>query len=269
MLHLDSMKRSRSDNSTTSYRRKSGVGKKRARLSPRTGAYSVNYLRRARMNRRTGGLLGLEYKFYDTSLVASALTSPTDCSGGEHDPATVLCLSAPAQGSSEIQRVGRSIRICRLDVVGNCAIPETSAKTSLTDMPNIFIAIVLDTQTNGAQLNSEDVYKNTAAEATLATRIYRNMSNTSRFRVLAQKLIRFQDLSATNNTTTGSITQHGCFMPWQFHLKMNLPVKFSVGGTSAGVASVEDNSLHLIAFTNSTAYLPEISYNARIRYSDV
>ena len=37
----------------------------------------------------------MELKYYDTSLVSSALTKPTDASGGEHDPATILTISAP------------------------------------------------------------------------------------------------------------------------------------------------------------------------------
>ena len=39
-----------------------------------------------RRNVRTAGFLGIERKFYDTALTATALTASTDASGGEVDP---------------------------------------------------------------------------------------------------------------------------------------------------------------------------------------
>ena len=53
-----------------------------------------------RQNLRTAGFLGIEKKFYDTSLVDAALTAPTDCTGGEHDPSATSMISAPAGGVS-------------------------------------------------------------------------------------------------------------------------------------------------------------------------
>lgn len=258
------MKRARSESTAAAATKYPRSHLKARRMSTVKPSYAAH----ARLSLARRGLLTPEKKFYDTSLVGSALTAPTDATGGEHDPATVLTISAPAQGTTEQQRVGRSILITTVDIQGNCAIPSTSAKTTLIDLPNIMIALVLDTQTNGAQLNSEDVFKNMGADASLAVQAFRNMSNTPRFKVLAKRLLKFETVSATNNAASNTITQHGCFIPWDIHLKLALPVKFSVGSTAAGVASVEDNSLHIVAFCNDVGYAPEISYGARIRYTD-
>lgn len=241
-----------------------------SRYARKTAAaqYGINYLRRAAMNRRTGGFLGIESKFYDTSLNDGALTAPADASGGEHDP-TVDCLNAPAQGNSEQQRIGRSIRVTRCSVMGYIHAAALVTQTAVAAFPNFFVAIVLDTQANATTLNSEDVYKNQAADADLATMPLRNMSNTGRFRVLAQRHLRVSTGSAANNAAATTVSCSGFTIPFQFHLRMNMPVRFKVGSTAAGIASVEDNAIHVIAYTNSTVYTPKISYQARVRYTDV
>lgn len=252
------MKRSRYDNTRTMGVSK-GASKKKRRTQP--DAQILHAMRRLRQ-------IAPEVKFYDTSLNDSQLAAPSDASGGEHDPTTVLTLSAPAQGSTEQQRIGRSIRITKVDVFGYIHAAALVTQTAVAAFPNFFVALVLDKQSNQGQLNSEDVYKNQAADADLATMPMRNMSNTTRYQVLAQQHLQITSGAAANNAAATTISCSGFTIPVQFHLKMNIPVKFAVGVTSAGIAAVEDNSLHIIAFTNSTVYTPKISYNARIRFTD-
>jgi len=70
-------------------------------------------LRRAKrldaLNRGTRGFLGVERKFYDTALTATAIVSPTDCTGAELDPSATSMISTPAQGDSEQNRDGKQI----------------------------------------------------------------------------------------------------------------------------------------------------------------
>lgn len=261
------MKRSRSDNTVTVALSRAGVKKRRPMHTPSRDWRRRRYLR---MNRRTGGLMQLEQKFYDTSVVDAPILYPTNCAGLEVDPTTVNCISAPAQGSGDTQRVGRQITIRRIDVAGVFNIQSATAQTTINDHnPICVVYLVLDKQTNGAQLSSEDVLKNQAADVGANSALMRNISNTHRFQVLGKRVLHMQSMTAVNNSSAGTISHTGDYLQWAFHKKCNIPVRFGVGLTSAGVASVEDNSLHIIAVTNSSTHNIIMTYNARIRYTDV
>ena len=68
-----------------------------------TGLRRKGLRRRGRRlaNYRTAGFLGIEKKFYDTSVSAVALGAPTDATGGEFDPSTTSMITTPAQGDGE------------------------------------------------------------------------------------------------------------------------------------------------------------------------
>ena len=174
-------------------------------------------LYRAR-NMRTGGFLGIETKFYDTSLSASNISAPTDATAGEQDPSTILCLSAPAAGDGESNRDGRQICMKYLSVKGVIKRGEISGATNYLPA-TFFIAIVLDTQTNGAQLNSEDVFTNPAATNDTACSVFRNLQYIKRFQVLKQKTIHLKNMSAVHNGTN-VLT---CIQEVLFKINVKLP----------------------------------------------
>lgn len=72
-------------------------------------------------NARTGGLLGVETKYFDISLILTALTTPTDASGGEIDPATILCLNGVPQGDTASSRDGFKIAMKSIQIEGRIA----------------------------------------------------------------------------------------------------------------------------------------------------
>jgi len=69
-------------------------------------------------NVRTGGLLGIETKFYDTSRSAAALAAPTDASGGEIDPTGTDALNTVPQGDSASSRDGMKISMKSIQIEG-------------------------------------------------------------------------------------------------------------------------------------------------------
>jgi len=144
------------------------------------------YQSRALANLRSGGQLGIELKFLDVPHTASALTAPTDWTGAEIQPTSVVtgCLSAPAQGDSPQNREGRKISIRSILLQGAISINAQAAQATADIAPTIFCALVLDTQTNGVTINSEDVYSNPSASATTNCCPLRNMSFSQRFKVL-------------------------------------------------------------------------------------
>lgn len=140
-------------------------------------------------------------------------------------------------------------------------------QTSADNLPYVYIALVLDTQTNGAQLSSEDVYTNPGASVNTACNPLRNMSYTERFKVLKKKKIRIPPLSITYDGT--NIEQSGIVVPLSMYCKLGaLKTTFQVGQTSGYCSTIVDNSLHIVAYSNiSSATIPvTLSYNARLRF---
>lgn len=220
--------------------------------------------RRSR-NLRTGGYLGIERKFLDTYASNLTVNAPTDCSSGEMQPegGCTGCLSAPAQGDGESNRDGRKILIKSCWVEGLITSSVLHDQADVAPAATIFIALVGDCQTNGATIVSEQVFTNPNDTAATNAFPLRNLEYSSRYRVLAHKTIQMgPPFSGTDGTNTLSL---GC-NPRRFTLawKGNVPVNFT--NTTADVANVADNSLHIIAFATNTNYVPLISYNARVRF---
>ena len=206
-------------------------------------------------NSRTAGFLGLEKKFYDTALASGAIPAPIDCTSGEFDPSVTSMISTPAQGDSEQNRDGKKIVIKAVHIKG--VVNRVKTLAGPIEANRVFVALVLDTQTNGAQMNSEDCFKNTNATALTATHPVRNLLFANRFKVLRSWEFDMQ-YRAWDADIAGAETR-----PFEFFENMNLPVNFNAG-TTASVANVIDNSLHIIAFATLTGNT--ISYNARIRF---
>lgn len=217
-------------------------------------------------NVQTAGFLGIEHKFLETALVGQALVAPADAAGGEMDPSATSMMSTPAQGDGEEQRDGKRIIIDSLDFRFRVNQPPLEIQAGPPVAVKVFVAIVLDTQSNGAQMNSEDCFKNDSGDATLATCPMRNLLFGSRFRVLRQTVV---DVTPTTLSHVAadqfSFNGKSAVRFWHIRFKDGLPVNFN-GGTTASIANVVDNSLHCIAYSSTTQYAPTLSYNARIRF---
>ncbi len=217
---------------------------------------------RARALARTGGFSGIELKFLDTSRAALTIPAPTGAAGAELDPATVLCLNAMQQGDGESDRDGRRIVMKSVYVTGSVSIAPQANLTTTDLAPLVYLALVLDTQSNGAAPNSEDIFTNPAGAALNAAQPMRNIQYTNRFKVLAKADIEMPQPQLVYDGT--NIEAAGCSKMFSFFKKFEIPVNFT--GTTGTIATVSDNSLHIIGYTNSTTYAPLLNYNSRVRY---
>lgn len=217
-----------------------------------------------RRNVVTAGFLGIERKFYDTTLTATALVAPTDASGAEFDPSATSMISTPAVGDTEQNRDGKQIVIESVELNGTLNVPTSELAAGPAPGTTCYVALVLDTQSNAAQMNSEDCFKNTSAAANQAANPMRNLLFGKRFRIL--KAEQF-DLTpeAISHFAVDSFSASGKIEQFRWFLPMRLQVNFNAG-TTASIANVIDNSLHVIAYVNNTGLAPTIAYNARIRF---
>jgi len=213
----------------------------------------------ASQNLRRAGFLGIERKFYDTQHVGAVIIAASTTGGnGEYDPPTLLTLSAPAQGNGPSDREGSVITLDSVIVTGLIKCTVTLAQAVL---PTVFIALVLDRQTNGAQLASETVFEvNNGPELAVCPLV--NMEYVHRYKIL--KTVRVHPWEF-GNIVAGTAPPEGA-VPFRLYAKLGgLQARFA--NAAAGIASCVDNSLHVIAFASSqTATQPEITYQARIRF---
>lgn len=248
----------------------SGPRRKRRNL----GIRKVVSARRSRMtsapgfdfsNQRTGGYLGLEKKFLDLFVANGTISAPTDASGGEHDPGTQSCLNGITQGTSESNRIGRNVTIKSVQVSGQVVCPIQSSATTGDEAGVVKLYLVLDTQTNGAQLNSEDVFKNISGDARLAASPFRNLEFSKRFTILKKKKVTLRMPPITGATT--AIEQQGFQIPFEMYHNFGDGMVVNYTGTGNTIAAITDNSLHIIAYTSSTGLGPKLYYNSRLRFT--
>lgn len=234
-------------------------GKSKARGSP---ASRVTY-RQPRANWRTGGFTGIELKFLDCGNTGVTIPRPTDSAGGEMQPTSgcVNSISVPAQGVGEQQRDGRAyvIKSVMLKGIVNVAIQGNQTATDVA--PTVFVALVLDTQANGAALNSEDVFTN-PGPATLASSPMRNLEFNQRFRILGTWCERLRQPTVVYDGT--NIEQGGLQVPFTIYRKLNIAC--NTNATDASVASATDNAISVIAYTSDTGTAPVLMYSSRVRF---
>ncbi len=219
----------------------------------------------ARMNYRTGGYEGLELKFHDSSRVDAAPGTGTGMAGGEIDPTTLNCLNSMVQGNGQSERLGRKIRMRSINVKGRIHIPSSQGDSVPSGVHQVMLALVLDKQTNAVQLNSEDVFVNPATNGGALATVFRNLEHSDRFRVLAvRKVVLHPDITSEDGGGGLSFAQAGSSKLFNIRVNLrNMQVLYT--GTAGTIANIQDNSLHVLAFSNGGS--PNITYNSRLRYT--
>lgn len=242
--------------------------RRRGGLQRQRGFGFVEVARRRRRRRRGRGRqktvgLGEELKYYDTKLADANLTTSTTGSGIEQDPSATIVLNTVVQEDGEENRDGRRIIMKSIFVSGVVNIGPQTDLTVPEAVPDIAIWLVLDKQTNGATIVSENVFVNKSADILGGTSLMRNMKFTSRYRVLDKVAftmpIPAQSGDSTNMDLSGSIVK------WHLSANLkNMPVTYSADTET--VVNITDNSLHILAVCTNTSMSPTITYNGRLRF---
>lgn len=206
------------------------------------------------------GFIGKEKKYFDAIKAFTNVTS-IDWSSALLDPATVDCINAIAQGTSQNQRIGKKYTIT--DVVLNLHIkllPGVQvASAGAIETYTLKWALVLDKQTNGAQLNAQNVYKDNVGITDVIS--HRNLENATRFQVLCSGIETMNHTTVFTNGTNAYYSREDKIQVC--YKKVNIEVNCK--GTGANVTDISDNSLHLIACSNA-ANKYAIEYVCRVRF---
>jgi len=218
---------------------------------------------RSMLNTRTAGFLGIETKYFDNTLVDTAISAATTAAGAEMDPSASSMISTPAVGDGATNRDGKRIVIKNVQIKGMVRRAATEDAVDPPGVNLVYLALVQDTQTNGAQLNSEDVFANASGSVYGNHAPLRNLLYANRFKVLKSTVL---DLSARTMSVEGDNLHStaAVAVPFEwFCPNLDLPVNFNAG-TTADVANVTDHSLHVIAYATATG--ATLTYNSRIRF---
>ncbi len=224
---------------------------------PRSGGFKRSK-RRPKYDRN---LLPAEEKFFDTEILDDNFT--TAWVGGEMEDATVLSISAIAQGDGESTRDGRRYKILSAHLRGEVEVPSIEAQGTVHPDVICKIAMVLDKQTCNAQLNAEDVYQDNASASSVYS--MREMAFTKRFQVLRQLTLRIPVGDATlNEGAVNSFANANVRIPFAIDYKFKKPIVVTCSLTTGVIAAVVDQSIHVIGCATSTT--AQLSYKSRVRF---
>lgn len=228
-------------------------------IYPAAGPRTMMVARRAGFtNVRTGGYMDMEKKFVDYEMTDDAFTTTWSVM----EDATADCISAVSQGDGESQRDGRTYHIRSLHM--KFFVSRASAESATNPPVDMIwrILVVLDKQTNGAQLTATDVMDAGGTDDVLS---FRNLQFTRRFQVLADMkgVLKPQMVNegAINLFANGISYSH----PRSFNRTFKTPLKVTTSGTTAVIAAIQDYSIHVIGISTSTSCL--LSYASRLRFS--
>lgn len=223
---------------------------------------AIRGARRSRRRRYNYPSLTAEPKFYDTKLSATAVPSNNTLANLSINPSASSLISTPVVGDSESNRDGKKIIITQVEIKGVIHKAAQANQTACDNGEHAWIALVLDTQTNATACASTDVFKaiNTGAD-TEYCQPFRNLLLGGRFRILKMRKFTFNNAACSWDGT--NMEQSGFCRPFKLYKKMRLPVNFN-SGTTADVANVTDNSLHVMAWCSLAQC--NIGYQARIRF---
>lgn len=256
----DNMPRARWDNR---YRSGGRWRKGRRPRSSRPYGTRISYHRPYRTNYRTGGYMHMagnyvptELKFLDTELSSESFTT----TWAAKNPTTKNCLNAVPEGDGESARNGRVYYVKSLHLKGVVNLPTNEALTDPQADSISRVCIVVDTQTNAAELTATEVMDGGQGKDEFA---FRNLQHTKRFKVIWDKTFHIRpnivNLGAINLFAHGNTN-----VAFRYNHVFKKPLKVICKSDGATVADITDNSIHVIGVADNT--LVTLSYQARVRF---
>ena len=207
------------------------------------------------------GTVPVEMKYVDYFVDGTSIS--TTWAGAEDDPATQLCLNAVTQGDGNSERQGRKYFIQSVHVRGHVTRTSALAQTGPLGDSEIVVALVLDQQTNGAQLNAEDVFlTGTNDELT-----FRNLENAGRYRVLRsfRTIVRGSKAFTQQAQNDFDLSEVNNRFAFNYKFKKPLVVTITDENSPTTVADILDNSLHIMAVSSFSGHT--LTYQSRVRFT--
>ncbi len=155
------------------------------------------------------------------------------------------------QGTTEITRIGRRIKIWKLDIRMYITLNATTNVSATTDA--IRYVIYIDKQCNGATATVADIIETTAIKS------FNNLANKGRFKVIMD---RWTNISSTAGGYNGTALQFGQTersKKYSFRFKKGIPIEFD--DVTGAITEIKSNNFGILQITERAV----IDTNAKIR----
>ncbi len=223
---------------------------------------------------RTRGVYAIgETKYFDFELAAQALVASAGWTSTEIDPDAVPVvdmdtLFVPKVGSAINQRIGRSVKVKKIKIRGHISVPAQANQTGADATAQVRLVLVMDTQTNAAQAQGEQVFAApTTVDSGNAVNSFQSLANLGRFNVLHDEKITVGDPNLSWDGT--NMEQQGLKHPFYISHEFKKPLVCHFNAVNGGtVADCVDNSFHLLANCDEIGIAPFIVYQGRITYCE-
>lgn len=205
-----------------------------------------------------------ERKYFDTEFSGAISAVSADWTNTECDPTSGIC--TPSQGTLINQRIGRKITVVSIKIRGHVICAQQTAQTAGDAASLVRIIFFKDKQTNGVQVQGEDVIASGAGSS--AINMFQSTTNFGRFKIHKDFRMHLDNPNAVFDTT--DIEQMGLVK--QFELIYNFPKGYVVhfnAGNAGTIADIVDHSWHILAATQSIALTPTLVYKCRVCYTDL
>ncbi len=206
------------------------------------------YTRRSGYYGRFFGPGAKEKKFLDTELDDAGVTALM----------TSVNLCVVPQDDTESGRIGRKINITNIRIkIELTLLTGTAASTSSA---GVWLLLIQDTQTNGAQYAGTDVLD------TNTWLSYRNLANQERFKILFSKYVTFNSPGA-GNTAAGTFDTLECKRVVKVNKRVSIPIEYDNSATTGAITTQRSNSIgwSTLADINNLILTDGV---CRIRYID-
>jgi len=247
---------------------------KRAKSTYRSSYQTVQPMQKGRKGYRTvartrGPFSGGEMKYSDSFKTMTAVAESTNWTATELDPGTANCLFSPVQGNDINNREGRKVHVYKIKIRGLIQRVTDTTQTAVSDDPAVRVMLVQDCQTNGVQMQGEELMQTSEASTAITFTGFQNLANLGRFKVLKDKTYYPVANVAANNASATTISQASGNIPFKMTVVFKEPVMVRFNATDGGtVADIIDNSWHIIAQRSGTSGSCLLGYTCRVCFKE-
>lgn len=216
----------------------------------------------------------LTLRGFDSFVQAKGIvTASGSWTGCELDPLGANCLFAPEQGTKDNERLGQKAWVKSIHVTGSVereTLWAAEAAFASYGAPTVFLALVRNKQTNGVQLNSEDVYTGVGTGNNNCANPLRNLFFEDKFDIL--KTERFdmpmQAVAVLDVPNQVAIGADRYYFDW--YIRLDDEVVFLANGDD--VSDLSTVSYHIVGCRSpapSATNVPAccLHYVSRVRYT--